>query len=198
MVFLPTDEADRQHCEGLFEQIIREEGQVFLGWRSVPTNNSDIGPTARTGEPVMRQVFIGSGPTASLPGNDDLALERRLYIIRKRIESAVRKSNLAQRDMFYVPSLSCKTLIYKGMLNSPQLGPYFPDLQDPDLTSALALVPRASAPTPSPPGPGLIPIATSATTARSILCAATSTGCAPARPCSAASSSAMTWPRSCP
>jgi glutamate synthase (ferredoxin) len=140
-VFLPTAPQERRHCEGLFEKIIREEGQLALGWRTVPTHNTDLGPTARAVEPVIRQVFIGRqgrGTTADLP--DELAFERKLYVIRKRVENEVRKTSLSQRGMFYVPSLSCKTLIYKGMLNAPQVLPYFPDLQDPAVESALALV----------------------------------------------------------
>ncbi len=141
MVFLPTDAHDRQHCEGLFEQVVREEGQVVLGWRTVPTDNRQIGPTAKSAEPVMRQIFIGRRDEALRHlGNDGLAFERKLYVIRKRVENLVRASGIAQCGMFYIPSLSYKTLIYKGMLNSPQLGPYFPDLLDADLESALALV----------------------------------------------------------
>jgi glutamate synthase (ferredoxin) len=136
MVFLPTDAQDRKSCEELFEQIARDEGQIVLGWRTVPTDNSSIGPTARRGEPVIRQLFIGRREVRG----DDLAFERKLFVIRKRVENAVRASWLAQKDAFYIPSLSCRTLIYKGMLNAPQLGPYFPDLQDPELKSALALV----------------------------------------------------------
>src|SRR5262249_4322173 len=87
------------------------------------------------------QLFIGRQDRGvRVLGNDDLAFERRLYVIRKCIENAVRKSGLAQRGMLYVPSLSCKTLIYKGMLNALQLDPYFPDLQDPTMQSALGLV----------------------------------------------------------
>ncbi len=141
MVFLPTDPGDRRDCEELFERIVREEGQAFLGWRTVPTDNSSIGPTARASEPVMRQIFIGR-PASCLRGlgEDDLAFERKLYVVRRRVTHAVRASGLPQRGMFYVPSLSYKTLIYKGMLNSPQLGPYFPDLLDEEFESALALV----------------------------------------------------------
>ncbi len=140
-VFLPTDPQERRQCEGLFEKVIRAEGQLALGWRSVPTHNTDLGPTARAAEPVIRQVFIGRqgrGTPADLP--DELAYERKLYVIRKRVENVVRNASLAQKGMFYIPSLSCKTLIYKGMLNAPQVLPYFPDLQDPTVESALALV----------------------------------------------------------
>ena len=140
MVFLPPSPDDRQ-CEELFERVVREQGQMVLGWLTVPTDNLMIGETAKSGEPVMRQLFIGRADRGvRVLGHDDLAFERRLYVIRKQVEKAVRQSRLPQRDMFYVPSLSCKTLIYKGMLNAGQLDPYFPDLRDPEMTSALALV----------------------------------------------------------
>jgi glutamate synthase (NADPH) large chain len=141
MLFLPTDPHDRRHCEDLVEYIVRKQGQDVLGWRTVPVNNEPIGPTARQGEPAMKQVFIGRQDRGvHVLGNDDLAFERRLYVIRRCIENAVHKSGLSQRGMFYIPSLSCKTLIYKGMLNALQLDPYFPDLSNPAMESALALV----------------------------------------------------------
>jgi glutamate synthase (NADPH) large chain len=136
MVFLPTDRDDRGRCEALFEQCARDAGQVPLGWRDVPTDNSMIGQTAKKTEPVMRQIFIGRGEGLA----DDLAFERKLYVIRRCVENAVLESDIPQRNMFYVPSLSYKTIAYKGMLNSPQLPQYFPDLRDPELESALAMV----------------------------------------------------------
>jgi glutamate synthase (ferredoxin) len=139
MVFLPTQTGDRQRCQELFEQVVQEEGQTVLGWRDVPVDNSSLGATARRDEPIFRQIFIGR-QDASLHGQDSLAFERKLYVIRRRVENAVRESGLAQAWMFYVPSLSFKTLIYKGMLNSDQLGLFFPDLRDPCLVSSLALV----------------------------------------------------------
>lgn len=141
VIFLPTDPEQRQHCEDLIEYAIRKQGQDVLGWRIIPTNNGPIGPTARQGEPVMKQIFIGrkDRDIKSL-GNDELSFERRLYVIRRCIENAIRKSGLAQRGMFYIPSFSSKTLIYKGMLNTAQLDPYFPDLSNPAMESALALV----------------------------------------------------------
>jgi glutamate synthase (ferredoxin) len=140
-VFLPTDATERAWCQQAFERIVKEEGQTFLGWRDVPTDNSTLGPTARASEPVMRHVFIGRDILPSTtPGGLDLAFERKLYIIRRRVENAVKASTLKQRGMFYVPSLSFKTLIYKGMLISYQLPAYFPDLRDPDIESALAMV----------------------------------------------------------
>jgi glutamate synthase (ferredoxin) len=136
VAFLPTDSQDQKRCIGLFEQIVREEGQHPLGWRNVPQDNSMIGETARRNEPVMRQLLVGRDDKMA----DDLAFERKLYVIRKRVEHAIKHSDIAQRGMFYVPSLSYKTLVYKGMLNSPQLPLYFPDLRDPMLASALAMV----------------------------------------------------------
>jgi glutamate synthase (ferredoxin) len=135
-VFLPTHPTYRRQCEGIVEKVIREEGQTVLGWREVPTDNSMIGPTAQAGEPVIRMVFIGRADNLY----DDMAFERKLYVIRKRVESLVRNSKIEQREMFYISSLSFKTIVYKGMLNAPQVLPYFPDLSDPTMESALALV----------------------------------------------------------
>jgi glutamate synthase (ferredoxin) len=141
MVFLPTDRAERECCQRLLERIVGEEGQQVLGWRDVPTDDSMIGATAKAVEPVMRQIFIGSTLARSAsegPGN--LSFERKLYVIRKRVESAVRATDLYLKSMFYVPSLSCRTLIYKGMLNASQLAAFFPDLVNPAVETALAMV----------------------------------------------------------
>jgi glutamate synthase (ferredoxin) len=136
MVFLPTSDAERGECQALFEGVVREEGQRVLGWRDVPTDNSLIGPTARSGEPVVRQLFVGRGSEVS----DADAFERRLYVIRRRVENGVRSSSLSQRGMFFVSSFSCKTLVYKGMLMAGQLAAFYPDVVDPGFESALALV----------------------------------------------------------
>jgi glutamate synthase (ferredoxin) len=142
MVFLPKDPSDRARCEKIFEDTVRAEGQIVLGWRDVPTNNSPIGPTALAVEPVIRQILIAKSHGWQPAGTaaDSLAFERKLYVIRKVVENAVRKSDIGQREMFYIPSLSCKTIVYKGMLNSPQVMPYFPDLGDPSVETALAMV----------------------------------------------------------
>src|SRR5260370_6219780 len=141
LVFLPTDLEDRRHCEQLFEQFVAEEGQRLLGWRDVPTNHAPIGPTARAAQPVIRQIFVGRcRPDRIGPPVDELAFERKLYVIRRRIENAVKASGLAERHKFYVPILSYKTLIYKGMLNSSQMATFYPDLLDPAVETALALV----------------------------------------------------------
>ncbi|MEX2159503.1 MAG: glutamate synthase large subunit [Dehalococcoidia bacterium] len=136
MVFLPRDEAGRRQCEALFEGAAQEEGQRVLGWRTVPTDNSPIGPTAKAGEPVVRQIFIGRSDDVQ----DAAAFERKLFVIRKRVENAVKASSIAQSEMFYIPSLSYKTIVYKGMLMSGQVTTYYPDLVDPVLDSALAMV----------------------------------------------------------
>src|SRR5882724_1053704 len=135
MVFLPTEVESRAECEKLFEEIAEEEGQSVLGWRTVPTDNSSLGPTAKISEPVIRQLFIGRGQAVS----DDLAFERKLCIIRKRISKAA-KRGIHERGMFYVSSLSCRTIVYKGMLTANQLSLFYPDLREPFVESALALV----------------------------------------------------------
>ncbi len=136
MVFLPPNPVQRKGCERLFEVIVAEEGQEVLGWRTVPTDNSMIGPTARASEPYMRQVFIGRNPNLA----DDMAFERKLYVIRKRAVREVRNSGLQGSHYWYMASLSYKTLVYKGMLTSGQVPQYYPDLVDPAMQSALALV----------------------------------------------------------
>ncbi len=139
-IFLPQDAKQRAECEKLFNQIVAEEGQTVLGWRTVPTNNSSLGFTAKASEPVVRQVFIGrSGKLA-----DDMAFERKLYIIRKRAENLIRYGRtgvqVAGGEHFYVSSLSYKTLTYKGMLMPEQVTQYFPELCDESMTTAIALV----------------------------------------------------------
>jgi glutamate synthase (ferredoxin) len=136
LVFLPRNPSVRRKVEERFEQVVQSEGQVFLGWRTVPTNSASLGDTARSCEPFMRQVFIGRGPDVT----SDLAFERKLYVIRKRAYSDIRASTLAGAEYWYVASLSMRTLVYKGMLTTDQVDQYFPDLQHPLMDSALALV----------------------------------------------------------
>ncbi|MFO0863149.1 MAG: glutamate synthase large subunit [Gemmataceae bacterium] len=141
MVFLPSDATDRARVEQIFEKVVRDEGQAVLGWRTVPTDNSMIGETAKRGEPVMRMLFVGKQSVLPPDRTDDpLAFDRMLYVIRKMVENAIRHTNLPHREMFYVASLSSRTMVYKGMLNADQVKPYYPDLADPELKSALALV----------------------------------------------------------
>ncbi|MGA2053017.1 MAG: glutamate synthase central domain-containing protein, partial [Opitutales bacterium] len=138
-VFLPRDRKERELCEKAFEKIVASEGQTVLAWRDVPQNNSEIGPTAKASEPVMRQLFVGRNPAIK----DDLAFERKLYVIRRQVLNQLRYTgpHHAPKDtLFFITSFSARTLIYKGMLSAPQLEAYFPDLQDPDFDSALAQV----------------------------------------------------------
>jgi glutamate synthase (ferredoxin) len=136
LVFLPTDPAQAARCQAIFEEIIREEGQTLLGWREVPTDDSPIGPSAKAAEPLFKQIFIGRNPAIA----DDRAFERTLYVIRKRVEHAVFGSPVQNGKLFHVPSLSSNTLIYKGMLSANQIETMFPDIVDPAIESALALV----------------------------------------------------------
>ncbi|AOS46374.1 Ferredoxin-dependent glutamate synthase 1 [Lacunisphaera limnophila] len=136
LVYLPRNPTARRKLEEVFAGIIQSEGQVLLGWRTVPTDNSMLGDTAKSAEPFMRQVFIGRG--ADTP--DDAAFERKLYVIRKRAYAVIRTSTYSGAEMWYIPSLSFKTFVYKGMLTTEQLERYFPDLQHPAMETAIALV----------------------------------------------------------
>lgn len=136
MVFLPTHWNERLTVERQLEAIAREEGQIPLGWRTVPTDNSPLGQTAKSCQPVIRQVFIQRGEHCQ----DEMAFERKLFVIRKRIENWVRASDLSQKHMFYIPSLSHRTIVYKGMLKASQLTTFYPDLLEPDVETALAMV----------------------------------------------------------
>ena len=140
MVFLPRDRAQRAEVETLFERIVAEEGQQVLGWRTVPTDDSALGNTARSGEPVIRQILIGRGAALAEHADAHARFERKLYVIRKRVARAVEQSNVPERHLFYVASLSSNTIVYKGMLIADQVEGMFPDLADPDVESALALV----------------------------------------------------------
>ncbi len=136
MFFMPVDVADRQQMEKLFEKIVAEEGQHVLGWRTVATDGSMLGATARIAQPVVRQVFIERSPYLK----DRMSFERKLYVIRKRAEQALRYGNLPGSQQFYICSLSYKTVIYKGMLTSKQVRHFFPELSDPLMETALAMV----------------------------------------------------------
>ena len=134
ILFLPQDAAIRGTCEELLAQKVEAEGLTVLGWRDVPCDNRSLGAIARSAEPVIRQIFIGGN------GLVDEELERRLYRVRKRAERRARVELGITPDAFYIPSLSCKTICYKGMFLAPQLFDYYPDLADPDMTTALAVV----------------------------------------------------------
>ncbi len=135
MVFLPTGQDQRDWCKGMFEKIIHEEGQQVLGWRDVPTDDHAIGYIARDVKPIIQQIFIKKG----LNVKDQAEFERKLYVIRKVTENLVRQHPL-EAGYFYIPSLSCKTVVYKGLLIAHQIKQFYPDLGDPDMKSALALI----------------------------------------------------------
>ena len=136
MVFLPRDPASRIACEYEIERAIKDEGQVLLGWRDVPVDNTDLAEPARKIEPVVRQVFIGRGKRVTVTD----ALERKLYVIRKSSGHAIQALKLKHGKEFYVPSMSARTVCYKGMLLANQVGEYYLDLKDARVESALALV----------------------------------------------------------
>ncbi|MCC7700474.1 glutamate synthase-related protein [Janthinobacterium sp. EB271-G4-7A] len=137
MVFLPKEHASRIACEQEIERAVRIEGQVVLGWRNVPIDTDmPMSPTVRAKEPVIRQIFIGRGPDIMVTD----ALERKLYVIRKSSGHAIQALKLLHGKEFFVPSMSARTIVYKGLLLADQVGVYYKDLQDARCISALALV----------------------------------------------------------
>lgn len=137
MIFLPKEHASRLACEQELARAIKAEGQVLIGWRDVPVDRDmPMSPTVREKEPVIRQIFIGRGPDIIVPD----ALERKLYVIRKTASSAIQALKLTHSREYYVPSMSCRTVIYKGLLLADQVGKYYLDLADERVTSAIALV----------------------------------------------------------
>ncbi|MEA5464391.1 glutamate synthase large subunit [Leptothoe sp. PORK10 BA2] len=134
LIFTSPDAAVRAESRRRFESVAAQMGQKVLGWRDVPTDNSSLGATAQNSEPFMQQVFIERAADLA----DDLDFERKLYVIRKLAFNAISESG---HDTYWYPaSLSCRTMVYKGMLTPPQVKDFFPDLSDPDFESALALV----------------------------------------------------------
>ena len=137
MVFLPRPHASHRHfCETALESIVRDEGLSVLGWRDVPTDNSTVGLWAQSHEPIMRQVFIARPDSVA----DEMAFERKLYVVGKRAAHEIRHSDEEEGDAFYLASLSCRTIVYKGMLAPEQVEAYYPDLSDERMDAAIALV----------------------------------------------------------
>ncbi|MBG9389706.1 glutamate synthase-related protein [Caenimonas aquaedulcis] len=137
MVFLPKEHASRLACEQELERAIKTEGQVLLGWRDVPVNKDmPMSPAVRKKEPILRQLFIGRGNDVIVQD----ALERKLYVIRKTASAAIQNLRLKHSKEYYVPSMSSRTVVYKGLLLADQVGTYYLDLQDPRCVSALGLV----------------------------------------------------------
>ncbi len=135
-LFMPRDTAWRNVIKSIIADQIKEEGLTLLGWRDVPTDNSSLGVTVKPTEPACMQVFIGRNGTAKT--EDDF--ERRLYILRKSISQAIYQRRDRGLAGYYPCSMSCRTVIYKGMFLADQLGKYYPDLHEADFESALALV----------------------------------------------------------
>jgi glutamate synthase (NADPH/NADH) large chain len=135
-LFMPRDPDWRQVNRDIYAQTIKRMGMTLLGWRDVPTDNSSLGESVKPTEPVHQQVFIGRGKKSM--SEDDF--ERRLYILRKSVSAAIYKRHERRLAGYYPVSLSCRTVVYKGMFLADQLGKYYPDLHDPDFESALALV----------------------------------------------------------
>ena len=137
MVFLPQEAASRHACEEEIERAVAAEGQMILGWRDVPIDRSmPMSPVVREKEPVIRQVFIGHSPDVLVTD----ALERKLYIIRKRSSIAIANLHLKHCKEFYICSCSARTVVYKGQLLATQVGIYYRDLQDARCISALAMI----------------------------------------------------------
>src|SRR5882757_2468050 len=135
ITFLPVEKHPRLNCEGVLERIIREEGLSVLGWRDTPVNGDAIGRVARASQPYIQQIFVAR-PTEM----DEDAFERKLYVVRKRAEKDVAESDIEDKEFFYIPSLSARTIVYKGLLLAPQIANFYGELSDPDVTSALCLV----------------------------------------------------------
>ncbi|MDP9043961.1 MAG: glutamate synthase-related protein [Pseudomonadota bacterium] len=137
MIFLPKEHASRLACVQELERAVKAEGQVLIGWRDVPVDGElPMSPTVRAKEPIIKMIFIGRGPDVIVPD----ALERKLYVIRKTASAAIQALRLTHSREYYVPSMSCRTIIYKGLLLADQVGKYYQDLVDPRVVSALALV----------------------------------------------------------
>ncbi len=137
MIFLPKEAASRQACQQELERKVHAEGQVVLGWRDVPVDHDmEMSPAVKAREPVIRQIFIGRGPDVMVPD----ALERKLYVIRKTASHAILALKFKHGQEYFVPSMSTRTVVYKGLLLAHQVGRYYRDLADPRVVSALALV----------------------------------------------------------
>ncbi len=126
----------RFKIKDLFKVVLSENGLRLLGWRKTPTNNQVLGRLARDVEPELEHVFIGAGSEI----RDNAHFERKLFVVRKVIENAVRKSSIKQRGYFYICSLSSRTVVFKGLMLADQITEYMPDLHDSDMQSGMAIV----------------------------------------------------------
>ena len=134
MIFLPQSKSAREKCEAIISRMIEEEGQVEIGWREVPVNNKNIAAAARDVEPVIKQIIISRNKNCA--SQDDF--ERKLFVIRRRIEIEVNKLDIDDPAKFYITSMSSRTIVYKGMLLACEVGIYFEDLLNELMQSAFA------------------------------------------------------------
>jgi glutamate synthase domain-containing protein 2/glutamate synthase domain-containing protein 1 len=135
MCFLPVERHSRLQCEGVFERIAQQEGCTLLGWRDTPVNGDAIGREARNSQPYIEQLFIGRPQ-----GMDEEAFERLLYRVRRCTENEIAASGIEDSETFYIPSCSCRTIVYKGLMLAPQIEKFYFELANPLVTSALALI----------------------------------------------------------
>jgi glutamate synthase domain-containing protein 2/glutamate synthase domain-containing protein 1/glutamate synthase domain-containing protein 3 len=135
MVFLPVSKLERLQCEGVVEKIIGEEGFEVMGWRDTPVDGTAIGRVARGSQPYIEQIFLKTREPL-----EEKDFERKLYVVRRRIENEIAHAEIEGRSNFYIPSLSCRTIVYKGLLLAPQITKFYPELSDPLVKSALCLV----------------------------------------------------------
>ena len=133
MIFMPQSRESREKCVQILENIVNAEGLSFLGWRPVPVDNSVIDGQSKEEQPVIMQCLIDGN------GLENTALERKLYVIRRVAERRA-KDFLGDDDIFYIPSMSCRTIVYKGLFTAIQLPGFYRDLSNPEVTSALAVV----------------------------------------------------------
>lgn len=135
MLFMPNDDEMREQVRQFIRDISAEEGQKVIGWREVPTDDSTLGWVSKASQPKVEMVFIKRNAILSR-----MQFERKLYKIRRRVTKAVRSVTRLLTEDFYIVSMSSRTLIYKGMLTPQQVGDFYPDLRDPRMQSAIALV----------------------------------------------------------
>jgi len=135
MCFLPVDKHNRLQCEGVLERIAQEEGLTVLGWRDTPVNGIVIGREARASQPYIEQLFLGKPE-----GLDEDSFERLLYKVRRRTENEMVDSEIEGKEDFYIPSLSCRTIVYKGLMLAPQIENFYYELANPLVKSALCLI----------------------------------------------------------
>src|SRR5579862_6223911 len=135
MMFLPVESAQRLLCEGIVERVAREEGLTVLGWRDTPVHGDAIGRTARASQPYIEQVFLRGAADMSQD-----QLERRLYVVRRRAEAEILETELSEKEFFYVPSMSSRLIVYKGLLLAPQIPDFYKDLRDPETRSSLSML----------------------------------------------------------